>query len=78
MVVSLKVSDIDSKRMMLRVASYTLQEGARHLAADDNFEQFRDHAFNDLILRCRNLDPKSTRAFRSSKCRTSRSQMMSE
>jgi hypothetical protein len=27
------------------------------LAADDNFEQFRDHDFNDLILRCRNLDP---------------------
>ena|GEM_PF-4763561 len=26
------------------------------LAADDNFEQFRDHDFNDLILRCRDLD----------------------
>src|SRR5690348_2096440 len=39
-------------------ASYTLQEGLVTLvAADDNFEQFRDHDFNDLILRCRNLDP---------------------
>jgi hypothetical protein len=39
-------------------ASYTLQEGlVTLLGADDNFEQFRDHDFNDLILRCRNLDP---------------------
>lgn len=39
-------------------ASYTLQEGlVTFLAADDNFEQFRDHDFNDLVLRCRNLDP---------------------
>ena len=38
-------------------ASYTLQEGlVTFLGADDNFEQFRDHDFNDLILRCRNLD----------------------
>jgi hypothetical protein len=27
------------------------------VAADDNFEQFRDHDFNDLILRSHNLDP---------------------
>lgn len=39
-------------------ASYTLQEGlVTVLGADDNFEQFGDHDFNDLILRCRNLDP---------------------
>jgi hypothetical protein len=39
-------------------ASYTLQEGLTTLVgADDNFEQFRDHDFNDLVLRCRNLDP---------------------
>jgi hypothetical protein len=39
-------------------ASYTLQEGlVTVLGADDNFEQFRDHDFNDLVLRCRNLDP---------------------
>jgi hypothetical protein len=39
-------------------ASYTLQEGlVTFLGADDNFEQFRDQDFNDLVLRCRNLDP---------------------
>jgi hypothetical protein len=39
-------------------ASYTLQEGlVIVLGADDNLEQFRDHDFNDLVLRCRNLDP---------------------
>jgi len=39
-------------------ASFTLQEGlVTFLGADDNFSQLRDHDFNDLVLRCRNLDP---------------------
>ncbi len=39
-------------------AAYTLQDGlVVLLGADDNFEQLRDHDFNDVVLRCRNVDP---------------------
>lgn len=39
-------------------AAYTLQNGlVVFLGADDNFEQLRDHDFNDVVLRCRNIDP---------------------
>ena len=39
-------------------AKYTLQDGlVVLLGADDNFVEFRDHDFNDLIVRCRNDDP---------------------
>jgi hypothetical protein len=40
-------------------ASFTLTDGlVTVLGADDNFEPLRDHDFNDLVLRCHNLDPK--------------------
>jgi hypothetical protein len=39
-------------------ASFTVQEGlVTMLGADDNFSALRDHDFNDLVLRCRNVDP---------------------
>jgi hypothetical protein len=63
MVLSLKVSDIDSKRMMLRVASYALQEGlVTFLAADDNFEQFAITTPMTSSCVAATSTPKSTRA----------------
>ena len=42
-------------------AVFTLQDGlVVVLGADDNFEQFRDHDFNDVVLRCHNVDPALT------------------
>jgi hypothetical protein len=39
-------------------AAYTLQDGLIvFLGADDNFPSRRDGDFNDVVLRCRNLDP---------------------
>jgi hypothetical protein len=39
-------------------AQFTLAGGlVTFLGADDNFPPLRDHDFNDLVLRCRNLDP---------------------
>src|SRR2546426_11259799 len=44
-----------------RSVSYTVQDGlVTFLGGDDNFEQFRDHDFNDVILRCRSADSKLT------------------
>jgi hypothetical protein len=35
-----------------------VQEGlVTFIGADDNFEALRDHDFDDLVLRCRNVDP---------------------
>lgn len=40
-------------------AAYTIQDGLTvFLGADDNFEHLRDHDFNDVVLRCRNIDPR--------------------
>lgn len=42
-------------------ATFTLQDGlVILLGADDNFEQLRDHDFNDVVLRCHNTDPTLT------------------
>lgn len=39
-------------------ATYTLAEGlVVFLGADDNVVHLRDHDFNDVVLRCRNVDP---------------------
>jgi hypothetical protein len=36
---------------------YTVSDGlVVMIGADDNYEQFRDHDFNDIVLRCRNTD----------------------
>lgn len=38
-------------------AIYSLQDGlVVFVGADDNFENLRDHDFNDVVLRCRNVD----------------------
>ena len=37
---------------------YTVQDGlVILLGADDNYEQFRDHDFDDVVLRCSSDDP---------------------
>ena len=36
---------------------YTVSDGlVVMIGADDNYEQFRDHDFNDIVLRCRNTE----------------------
>jgi hypothetical protein len=41
-----------------RFPTYTLTDGfVIHLGADDNFEQLRDHDYDDMVIRCFSLDP---------------------
>jgi hypothetical protein len=41
-----------------RTATYSLPDGLTvFIGADDNFEQHRDHDYNDMVLACTSLDP---------------------
>jgi hypothetical protein len=41
-----------------RSATYSLPDGLTlFIGADDNYEQYRDHDYNDMVLACRSLNP---------------------